>query len=571
MKRTIWLPLSISTGLLLLFGFMAFTGRQSAFAQSSNIVQSELAADSFIYQGRLLDDGVPYNGTCDFQFSLWSEETSGQQIGITDQQSLPVSAGLFMVTLNDDGDFGTNPFDGQARWLEIAVDCTSAGYTTLSPRQPLAPTPIAASLPGLYTMQNITSTSIVGGHISNTISASVVGGVIAGGGNINSPNLVLGEYGVVSGGDGNRAAGGWSVVGGGGGNYADGANSTISGGQDNASFNDLATIGGGQDNQVLAAHSTIGGGLDNVVSGTTSVIAGGTRNLATNFNTTVAGGVANEANGDYSAVVGGWDNAANGAGAFVGGGRLNRAEGDQSVAVTGWENHVDGLRSFIGSGFQNESFSTYAFIGSGYYNTITTTAGASFIGAGNNNVITGTRGVIGGGTGNLIDSAFGTIPGGENNQVDAAYATAGGRNALADDYGQWAYAAGAFSDGGLAQGSQYVLRGTISTGTQVNLALDGGSGWISLPENRVILFEALVIGTLNDASLTSGAYRLTAAFKNVPGVGLVTIFADKEVLSEDNASWDISSITTGASVSLQADGTLGSRWVAFVRATELSY
>jgi hypothetical protein len=575
MKRTLWLPLSITTGLLMLAVILVLTGQQSAFARANNLMPGELPGDSFVYQGRLLDDGVPYNGNCDFQFSLWTAGSGGQQIGVSDEQTLSVSEGLFMATLNDHGDFGVNPFDGQSRWLEVAVDCESAGFTTLSPRQALAPAPIAASLPGLYTIQNITSTNIIGGHISNTISTTVVGGVIAGGGNMVSPNQVLGEYGAVGGGDGNRAAGGWSVVSGGGGNYAGGSNSTISGGQDNSSFADLATIGGGQDNQVLAAHSTIGGGLDNIVSGTTSVVAGGTRNLATNFNTTVAGGVANEANGDYSAVVGGWDNAANGAGAFVGGGRLNRANGDQSVVVTGWDSQVDGLRSVIGSGFQNEILSNYSFIGTGAYNTITDTATVGFIGSGAYNSITGTYGTIGGGEENSINGNYGTIPGGKNNQVDGDFATAGGWGALADDYGQWAYAAGTFSDGGLAQGSHYVMRGTVTEGTNVILALDGNSDWIGVPEGRVILFEALIIGTLNDASLTSNVYRYTIAVKNIPGSGPFLFVNDIEIIFEDDPSWGvgagIDSVTPGSNFSFNAVGDLGSRWVAYVQAVELSY
>ena len=54
-----------------------------------------------------------------------------------------VTNGLFTVTL----DFGTAAFQGDARWLQIAVRPTGGGsYTTLAPRQALTATPYAMSL-----------------------------------------------------------------------------------------------------------------------------------------------------------------------------------------------------------------------------------------------------------------------------------------------------------------------------------------------------------------------------------------------------------------------------------------
>ncbi len=56
--------------------------------------------------------------------------------------SLPVRQGLFTVRL----DFGASPFRGEARWLQVAVDC-GGGSTTLSPRQELTPSPYALYAP----------------------------------------------------------------------------------------------------------------------------------------------------------------------------------------------------------------------------------------------------------------------------------------------------------------------------------------------------------------------------------------------------------------------------------------
>jgi hypothetical protein len=96
----------------------------------------------FTYQGRLTDAGSPADGVYDLRFILYDASVGGSQVGSTltiDDQ--PVNQGYFTVTL----DFGASVFDGQSRWLEIAVRSRgNAGeYTTLSPRQALTAAPYA--------------------------------------------------------------------------------------------------------------------------------------------------------------------------------------------------------------------------------------------------------------------------------------------------------------------------------------------------------------------------------------------------------------------------------------------
>jgi hypothetical protein len=120
---------------------------------------SPLSAPSgtgFTYQGKLLDGGVPANGTYDLQFKLFDALTNGNQVGSTlTQPSVPVTNGLFTVQL----DFG-NVFNGTALYLEIGVrpGGSSGAYTTLTPRQPLSPTPYA-----LQAQQAVDSQTL-GGH-----------------------------------------------------------------------------------------------------------------------------------------------------------------------------------------------------------------------------------------------------------------------------------------------------------------------------------------------------------------------------------------------------------------------
>ena len=92
---------------------------------------------AFTYQGQLKDGDGPVSDTCDFEFSLWDDATGGTQKGSTVPATTSVDDGLFTVEL----DFGEE-FDGQARWLEMAVCCpSSCTVETLDPRQELTPAP----------------------------------------------------------------------------------------------------------------------------------------------------------------------------------------------------------------------------------------------------------------------------------------------------------------------------------------------------------------------------------------------------------------------------------------------
>lgn len=96
---------------------------------------------SFTYQGGLSTAGGPVTGACDFRFGLFDAATGGSQIGLVIQNGVSVTNGLFIVSL----DFGANAFNGLDRFLETSVRCPagSGSYTTLTPRQRVAPTPYA--------------------------------------------------------------------------------------------------------------------------------------------------------------------------------------------------------------------------------------------------------------------------------------------------------------------------------------------------------------------------------------------------------------------------------------------
>jgi hypothetical protein len=98
---------------------------------------------AFTYQGKLTDGGPAASGTYQMQFSLHSAPSgAGNQVGTTiTDNSVSVANGVFTVVL----DFTATPFDGSARWLEIAVRKSTdpPGYTALGPRQPITSAPYA--------------------------------------------------------------------------------------------------------------------------------------------------------------------------------------------------------------------------------------------------------------------------------------------------------------------------------------------------------------------------------------------------------------------------------------------
>jgi len=157
---------------------------------------------SFTYQGQLRRSGAAYNGTCNFQFSLWDAASAGTQQGTTQSiNNVKAVNGLFTVVL----DFG-DLFTGQARWLGTSVQCSGdGGFTPLNPRQLITATPYSLSLrPGA----RIEESSDFGSMLSANNSGAGFG--IIGSGKIGlygstTLNDGSGVYG--QGGTGNNSAG----------------------------------------------------------------------------------------------------------------------------------------------------------------------------------------------------------------------------------------------------------------------------------------------------------------------------------------------------------------------------
>ncbi len=103
---------------------------------------------AFTYQGRLNDGGSPANDVYEMEFKLFGSAADPNVLGTFSPGNVDVTDGYFTVAL----DFGSNVFNGDARWLEIGVRPQGSidPFTVLIPRQEMTPTPYALQTRGIF-------------------------------------------------------------------------------------------------------------------------------------------------------------------------------------------------------------------------------------------------------------------------------------------------------------------------------------------------------------------------------------------------------------------------------------
>jgi hypothetical protein len=106
---------------------------------------------AWTYQGRLMEREQSAKGLYDLQFKLFDGPADGNQTGgIVEANDVDIIDGYFTVEL----DFGSDVFDGDARWLEVSVRPGALTdpnhYVTLPERQTVTACPYALQTRGIF-------------------------------------------------------------------------------------------------------------------------------------------------------------------------------------------------------------------------------------------------------------------------------------------------------------------------------------------------------------------------------------------------------------------------------------
>ena len=225
----------------------------------------------------------------------------------------------------------------------------------------------------------------------------------------------------------------------------------------------------------------------------------------------------------------------------------------------------------VGGGHGNTAGGTFATAGGGGGNKAS--ANDSTVAGGILNQATGFRSAIGGGTTNSASGQAATVPGGEGNVAAGDDSLAAGNHAKASHYAEMAYAAGNFSHEGDAQTSVYVLRKETTDGAHQELYLDGSGARLTIPTNRAMTFDILVVGRSN-TNLAAG-YAMRGVIENHGGTTRLVGTPNITALAEDNAAWDATVQADDAhdALLIVVTGIQGMdvRWVATVRTTEVAW
>jgi hypothetical protein len=120
-----------------------------ALALAAGATSALAQGTAFTYQGKLESAGEPVSSLADIQFSLFTADAGGSQVGSTQTLSnVTVTNGLFTTPV----DFGVNPYTtGQNLFLQIAVrnPAGSGPFVPLTSRQRLTPAPFSLATRGL--------------------------------------------------------------------------------------------------------------------------------------------------------------------------------------------------------------------------------------------------------------------------------------------------------------------------------------------------------------------------------------------------------------------------------------
>jgi hypothetical protein len=289
-----------------------------------------------------------------------------------------------------------------------------------------------------------------------------------------------------------------------------------------------------------------------VASGANSVIGGGQNNTSIGSSSTVGGGQFNTSNGFVSTVGGGQFNTSSGGSSTVGGGKDNNASGEYST--------IGGGYSYYSGNLASGNCSTIGGGGGGYY----AFQAAAYVAP--QNISSGYLSTIAGGSFNNAVGYFSCIP--------------GGLGAKTSIPGELAHSAGIFSQPGDAQHSIFILKGTTTNATPLNL-LAGTSALVTnfqqeiiIPSERIFSGTINIIGTRNTGANVA-RYLRQFTIKNVGGTpslvgSIITLGTDVA----DGTSISITAVNSTPDVlriAVTGKASENWRWVAVVDCVSVQF
>jgi hypothetical protein len=164
---------------------------------------------------------------------------------------------------------------------------------------------------------------------------------------------------------------------------------------------------------------------------------------------------------------------------------------------------------------------------------------------------------------------------GELNTASAQYSVCeAGTRVVANRFAMVAMSGGRFSDNGDAQRARFHLLRKTTTDAAVEMALDGGGLYLTIPSGKVIFCNIKVVGVKSDGSAVA-TYERQYAVKNVAGTS-TEIYAPVTIGADNAAGTSLAVTVVDAAtdyISIKPTGIASEiwRWSASVDAVEVAY